>query len=413
MAMSCQTDRLSSLPDELLVTLLSFLPTEVAARTSGLSHRFRHLWKAIPSLRLICRRNQEDKFISMADNALLRRHPSHPLLSLCLKFCYYCNASLLDSYIPSLLAKAVSLGLRHLAVKGYLDLLPILPSIFSIDSLESLSLASRFYYSTRPSLIFPSGFTLTCLRSLSLQLYDVEPASLNQLVSELCSLEDLSLENYDIDMDIISLSSRTVKTLKLILYCSGLNTLGLFLPSLESLHLDTYGSFSSLFHIHGQFPLLKRAFIMLDEVQGEDVNAVSKLLNSLGHVEELTLHVEESEYVKYPEPILLQPGKDLLKFPNLKHLDVVLCFHEHNFEAIIMMLHNCPVLESVKLVHKIPMFTGEPSERRRKDWRSKLPRNADGNYLYAYFRNLHLGEDKKEFMKLLGKKCSSKRHAKS
>ncbi|KAJ1695165.1 hypothetical protein LUZ63_011863 [Rhynchospora breviuscula] len=349
----------------------------------------------------------------MADYVVLNRNISHPLLSLRLKFISPFHPSLSDSYIPSLLAKSHSLGLRNLTVEGCIDLVPILPTIFSIDSLESLSLDSGFYPRPGPYHILPSGFTLTCLRSLSLRLYNVEPASLSQLVSELCSLEDLHLSAST--MDSLSLSSRTIKRLKLIISFdySQLHTLELFLPSLESLHLHKFDSFSSLFNIHGEFPLLKRALITLVTVEGKDVNAISKLLNSFAHVEELTLSVEESEYVKRPKPILLQPGKDLLKFPNLKHLDVSLCFHEHNFEAITMVLHNSPALESLKLVHKIPKFTGVSRGRKRKDWGSKLPRNADGNYRYAYFRNLHLGENRKEFMKLLGKKCSSKKRAKS
>ncbi|KAJ4805308.1 FBD-associated F-box protein [Rhynchospora pubera] len=425
-AMSCsqpdpdQIDRLSSLPDELLVTILSFLPTPIAGRTSVLSRRFRHLWQAIPSVQLISgsRKKDRDKFIAMADYVVLNRNISHPLLSLRLKFnsSFYGYPSLSDSYIPSLLAKAHSLGLRNLTIEGFIDLVPILPTIFSINSLESLSLESGFYPHPGPYHILPSGFTLTCLRNLSLELDNVEPASLSQLVSELCSLEDLHFSAST--MDRLSLSSRTMKRLELIIRIdhSQLHTLELFLPSLESLHLDRFNSFSSLssrFNIHAEFPLLKRASITLITVEGKDVNAISELLNSFVHVEELTLSVEESEFVKCPEPILLQPGKGLPKFPNLKHLDASLCFHEHNFEAITMVLHNSPALESLKLVHEIRKFTGVSRGRKRKDWRSKLPRNADGNYRYAYFRNLHLGENRKEFMKLLGKKCSSKKHAKS
>ncbi|KAJ1688793.1 hypothetical protein LUZ63_012948 [Rhynchospora breviuscula] len=355
---------LSILPDALLVTILSFLPTRVAARTSVLSRRFRHLWQTIPFVQLNGGglRDHPDKFIAMADGVLLNR--THPLVSLRLDLDFR-SPSVSDSYVLSLLTKALSLGLRHLTILGYLDSVPILPTIFSINSLQTLSLMLPLYpFPGRPQpyLKFPSPFTLPCLKSLSLGFCSADPASLTQLVSELCSLEDLLLVTRSINT--LSLSSQSIKTLQLIIR-EQVHTIELFLPSLESLHLNKCRSFSSMFCIHGEFPLLKEAFIKLFKVHGEDVNAVSKLLNSFGHLEELTLYIKERERGKCPKPILLQPGKNLLKFPNLKHLDVSLCFHEHNFEAITMMIHNSPALESVKLVHEIPNFIGASRGRKR------------------------------------------------
>ncbi|KAJ1688797.1 hypothetical protein LUZ63_012952 [Rhynchospora breviuscula] len=47
-------DHLSNLQDELIITILSFLPLDIAARTSVLCRRIRHLWEASPSLQFIC-----------------------------------------------------------------------------------------------------------------------------------------------------------------------------------------------------------------------------------------------------------------------------------------------------------------------------------------------------------------------
>ncbi|XP_078150457.1 uncharacterized protein LOC144545772 isoform X2 [Carex rostrata] len=201
----------------------------------------------------------------------------------------------------------------------------------------------------------------------------------------------------------LSLSSQTVKNLKLIIH-EKLDNVVLSLPSLESLHLETHCSLQCLSTIHVEVPLLRKAVINLHDLNERDVSVVARLLNCVEHVEELSLHIKESEYARYPIPILSELEKHVPHFSNLKHLDLILCFHKWNIEAVTTILHNCPVLESLKLVH-------EGLGKTRKRWESKLPRNADGNYCDAYFRNLHLKENRKEIIKLLSKKCSSKRQS--
>ncbi|KAF3780730.1 F-box/LRR-repeat protein [Nymphaea thermarum] len=50
--MEVAEDRLSALPDPIIQLILSFLPTNEAARTSVLSRRWLHLWTFIPNLHL-------------------------------------------------------------------------------------------------------------------------------------------------------------------------------------------------------------------------------------------------------------------------------------------------------------------------------------------------------------------------
>ncbi|KAJ1688802.1 hypothetical protein LUZ63_012957 [Rhynchospora breviuscula] len=400
---------LSDLPDELIITILSLLPTRTAARTSVLCRRFHHLWEASPSLQFISKDfalAKIDHFVAMVDHALIRRSPSQPLQSLRLELSRYQVFLRHNSFVCSLLVQARSLGLRHLTIENSCNVVRVLPTIFSIDSLESLSLPIIIPYQFNG---FPSGFGLTCLRSLSLRLYQIDSAKLHQLLSELCSLEDLYLHIKSMDRFIISsLSSQTIRKLHLTIGTRNpeFNTLRLFLPSLELFHLENLG----FLHIHGEVPLLKRALISLYEVHAEDVNAVTKMLNCISHVEELSLRVKEYWGEKNPIPsfILLKPGNNMPNFPNLKHLGVGRCFHEHDIEAVIMMLHECPVLESVKLVHEVRKSHHTEIGMKAKDWESKLPLNDDGNYRYAYCTNLHLGENRKELVELLRKRSTSK-----
>ncbi|KAJ4753672.1 F-box/RNI-like/FBD-like domains-containing protein [Rhynchospora pubera] len=401
-------DHLSNLPDELIITILSFLPTHITARTSVLCRRFRHLWKAAPSLQFISPKlPSHHHLIALVNCVLCHRHPSHSLFSLHLDLKYYGIDHIGDSTIRSLFSNAFFLSLHHLTIEGS-DLFFTLPRIFSISSLKSLSLDFIEYRSET----FPSGFTLPFLRRLSLRLFYIDSARINQLVSELCSLEDLHLEIHGIDS--LSLSSQTIRNLELIIVYnySKFKTLELFLPSLESIHLEKRGFFclhQSLSGIHLEVPLLKRAviFLAVNDLSHlsieypKVVGALKKLLKCISHVEELSLHVKDKEHNEVP--VCLGTRKRMPKFPSLKRLDVGLCFHEYNIRAVIMMLHNCPALESLNLkFYEIRKVGRSRKGRQRKEWEAKLLHNANGNYYYLYLRNLNIQENRLELRKFMG-----------
>ncbi|KAJ3685394.1 hypothetical protein LUZ61_014558 [Rhynchospora tenuis] len=398
-------DHLSSLPDELLVIILSFLPTRTAVRTSVLSRRFRrfrNLWKASPSIDIeLTPSMKKPNYVAMFNTVLLSRKPTNPLLRL--RLILYCpdTFNLSHSYISSLLSHASSLGLRHLSIEWWQHFTPCIHTVFSISSLESLTLPVRTY-------TIPSGTTLTRLNSLSLHLFRRNSAQVERLLSELCSLEHLKLWVY---AGVFSLSSLTIKKLELYFYCySAVGSAArarLSMPSLNFLYVQStfYGGsqYEHLPHIHGNIPLLRKSVINLRGIHPKYVAVIAQLLNCISHVEELSLHLI-SWFDKYPFCNFLEPGKESPSFPNLKHLDARMCFHEHNFEAIVSLLSQSPSLQSLKLVHtELSCFC-----MKKNDWRSKLPRNAEGNYQHAYFSNLHLKKNNKKFMKLLNKKSSPK-----
>ncbi|XP_078166801.1 putative F-box/FBD/LRR-repeat protein At4g13965 [Carex rostrata] len=184
-------DHLSVLPDEVLITILSLLPTHIAARTSILSRHFRYLWKASPSvdLRFTYHRSfKHSTYVSMANSALLTRTPSNPLIHLNLHIGSPLPCDLTDSFISSLLVHAHALGLRHLFIDDNSDFEyseSVLCSVFSISTIESLSI--------RIDSTFPSQITFTRLRSLSINFTTDNWTQFQRLLSELCCLEDLHL----------------------------------------------------------------------------------------------------------------------------------------------------------------------------------------------------------------------------
>src|SRR4051812_2532604 len=76
-------DRLSDLPDCVILHILSLLITEHAVRTCVLSTRWKHLWKRIPTLILHSSRfSTVKKFASFVSNILTLRDTSTALHAL-------------------------------------------------------------------------------------------------------------------------------------------------------------------------------------------------------------------------------------------------------------------------------------------------------------------------------------------
>ncbi|XP_073363451.1 F-box/LRR-repeat protein At3g26922-like [Aegilops tauschii subsp. strangulata] len=77
MATDGQADRLSSLPDDLLYHVLSFLPAHEVVPTCVLARRWRHLWRFAPALRITgvkgC--NNAEWFVNFVHSLLLLRDP--------------------------------------------------------------------------------------------------------------------------------------------------------------------------------------------------------------------------------------------------------------------------------------------------------------------------------------------------
>ncbi|XP_078161151.1 FBD-associated F-box protein At5g56370-like [Carex rostrata] len=351
-------DLFSVLPDELVITILSLLPTLMATRTSVLSRRFRHLWKASPSADLYFSKSLKKSSIAMAKSVLLMSH----LLHLDLEFHRYFKGD--QSFISSL---PWPKGLCHLTINGKGDWKfgLILLSIFSsCISLESLSIHLN---SSPNSFTFPSLIAFTRLKGLSIDLGNHNLTAVKRLLSELSCLEHLLLYIFSSSRGVVYLSSLTIKKLELLLLDGSKPqeepfSLRLSMPSLYFLSLtnhkveDEYANGNIPF-IYGDGALIRKAVVTLGDLCQKHITAVAQLLNFILNVEHLTLYLKEHRWEEYPFPVLMEPaGKKLPTFPNLKHLDMSLCFYESNFEAVVTMLHHSTALESLKLHHKVRTY---------------------------------------------------------
>ncbi|KAG2264266.1 hypothetical protein Bca52824_071345 [Brassica carinata] len=179
-------DRISELPDALLLQILSFVPTKDAVATSVLSKRWRYLCKMMPRLRFWYERT--DDLERFSDNVcrFLLSHQAPVLQSLHLEVNFE-RGSTMD--IGVLLGVAFGLHVRELELQVYSWKPYRFPtSLYKCRTLETLKLGSRVL------LDVPFPVCLKALRTLS--LFDVsykDDGSVVNLLSGCSVLENLEV----------------------------------------------------------------------------------------------------------------------------------------------------------------------------------------------------------------------------
>ncbi|XP_078154102.1 uncharacterized protein LOC144549253 isoform X2 [Carex rostrata] len=169
-------------------------------------------------------------------------------------------------------------------------------------------------------------------------------------------------------------------------------------------------------------PELRKASVEISSLMEESVPVLRDIFKTVSNVSELTLQIGESRPMWYfPGSThwrkqngfdlfhpLVEPGKDMLMFPNLRSLKLSMCFYGNALQDLICLLHHSPVIDSLHLIH-----VGPSNYQRtlwlREAWHSKLPLNSEGNRNYAHFSDLQTGHKKSQVIKLLSSKKSSKR----
>jgi F-box domain len=149
-------DRISDLPEPLLLHILSFLPTHRAAQTCCLSSRFRKLWSASPSLHF-------DRFVKMVDHALLGRDCSALVERVRFNSNYDSRCLLPYKSVSRWIRTIDLLGVRHLnlALEATTVGLVCL-HVFSIKSLKSLHISTLHFDGHRA--LMPTNISCTHLK---------------------------------------------------------------------------------------------------------------------------------------------------------------------------------------------------------------------------------------------------------
>jgi hypothetical protein len=193
------TDRLSDLPDHLLLHIIQFMITKDAVQTCVLSQRWKNLWKSLTNINLHHFGEYNggvvisDKFVSQF---LLGRDNSIPLHSI----------SYRTTNIPvELMEYATSHNVQQLEIMTQIDHISNIdlpPSIFNCDSLTSLTLCMKDVDNHTTTIMFPKSLNLPALKTLNLGNFTfftsdngyADPFStcnmLNELLILACKLQD-------------------------------------------------------------------------------------------------------------------------------------------------------------------------------------------------------------------------------
>ncbi|AEE78487.1 FBD-associated F-box protein [Arabidopsis thaliana] len=324
-----EEDRISELPEALLLLILSSLPTETVIATSVLSKQWKSLWKLVPNLKFDSKYHYHYTFSDNVFRSLIS-HKAPVLDSLHLKVEDKDDA--LD--VGILIGIAFSRHMRKFVLKITLleESFVRFPSAWCScnDTLEILELKYCIL------LDFPS---LVCLKSLrKLYLYHVRFNDEESVCNLLCgcpSLEDLVVHRHsttDVESYTIAVPSLQRLTIYDDYYGEGVGGYVINAPSLKYLNIDGFNGL--------EFCLIEKA----PELVEAKISAVFEIANenimdSLTSAKCLSLHLAPFK-IKYPT------GKIFYQLLSLE----LRAYSYEWWNLLWFMLDSSPKLQILKLV---------------------------------------------------------------
>ncbi|CAA7050440.1 unnamed protein product [Microthlaspi erraticum] len=324
-------DRISELPDEVLIKILNLVETKVAVSTSALSKRWEFLWMLLPKLTYSTKDYSESDCESLR-SFLHRNLPLHraPVLErFCLKF-HHSHLEPLD--VKLWVLAVVSRCLRELKINysSHPDKQDILPSsLYACKFLVTLKLKGSILVDV------PRMVSLSCLKTLQLiEVTYLSEDSLERLLSICPVLEDLMVNGHsDDNLEDVVVLVPSLERLTLDI-CSDIDEFVIKTPSLKYLKLKYYNSWSHYFSIK-KMSKLREAHINVS------FPYMKKLIKSITCVKELTFcavlnSLEDDVY------------GDGFVFNQLEHLKLCIC-EEHVSRLLVRLLKDSPKLQVLEL----------------------------------------------------------------
>ncbi|ESQ45639.1 hypothetical protein EUTSA_v10010364mg [Eutrema salsugineum] len=321
-------DRISELPDDLLLLILSPLQTETVIATSVLSKRWRSLWKMVPKLKFDSKYHKSERFSENVLRSLLS-HKAPVLESLHLVVRDTISE---DAHVERWFEISDAQHARKLVVDLHNDqyLYSGFPCVFfsSNDTLHTLKLKNNIL------LDFPSGVCLKSLRKLHLEyvVYNNEE-SVRKLFLGCPNLEDLLLKRGSNALE--ETFTITVPRLQRLTIEGDHNSQDpgymINAPSLKYLSISKTSHLECCL-IENAPGLVEAKIIDVSYIKNENI------LVSLTAVKRLSLDLSPFE-IKYPTGII---------FHQLVYLEL---FTQNGWNLLSLMLDSCPQLQILKLIN--------------------------------------------------------------
>ncbi|KAJ6801341.1 putative F-box/FBD/LRR-repeat protein isoform X2 [Iris pallida] len=357
------SDRLSSLPDAILLEILSLLCTDEIVRTGILSRRWRGLWTRSPVLHLA--RNYSVSFVERVDvdlpsvtDLLLTQCSSNPkIVSASFPLSNDPAASLrADRCIRFASARSVERLSFNPILLGRLRV-PMPPSLFGCHSLTELRLNSCSISSSsvpprkKKMCFFPT------LRTIILTSVSIDDAQMEALLENCPVLESLSLSSI---REITRLVIRAPHMRHLMVYgCGGLVRVEL-VEAPEMRRLMYNGDVSRIGNLEGKVPKVEE--VALVSTKGVPFKNPAGWRRLVGAVATARILSVSSWFFKFPLTTF-GPGGQEVVFKNLKELHWWPVYHKSpgalgefwsaekistsSLRALLSMLRDCPSLEQL------------------------------------------------------------------
>ncbi|GKB18797.1 F-box domain, cyclin-like protein, partial [Tanacetum coccineum] len=226
-------DRISSLPDELIHQILSFIDSKYAVQASMLSSRWKLIWKSMPSL--IFSSNQFDtlpKFSKFVTNVLSHRNHQIEVSSVKLNF----RGAASQAFVRKIANYAFSHNVQELTVTSWPKKDHEFPDcLFNSQTLKHFTFSVPFHHpclTPKTPWDFPA---LTTLHLSDITLCDDTCKSVD-LFSKCVNLKNLTLETFVLagHVEVFDIITPRLSNLKLI-HGRRLNAINLVAPQLENL----------------------------------------------------------------------------------------------------------------------------------------------------------------------------------
>uniref|UniRef100_A0A0D9X4D2 F-box domain-containing protein n=1 Tax=Leersia perrieri TaxID=77586 RepID=A0A0D9X4D2_9ORYZ len=324
-------DIISSLPDELLHHILSFMTARQAVQTCVLSSRWRHIWQSLQCLNIKASEfTGKMEFVNFMDNLVLRR-----------------GGAPLDSLRMSAPLEYGSISLNH-------DRANLWVGYALRSNVRELHIQENYHEHFNHFNLDHSSFISFHLKILCLNYVSISALFIEKLLSCCPALQDLAM--VDCLVYATKFSSPSLKNLTFTSHTlnngdivhDDFQDLVIDTPSLVSLELE-YLTFLSpcLLNVSS----LEKAYICLDEMSFPCYHTKYKILSALSNVTKLKLLTEES----YDDTFHLRQNeilkKDLLRcqtFTNLKNSVDDWCV-DGDLRALIYLLRCSPMIEKLTL----------------------------------------------------------------